>query len=194
MIGIAAFLTDFADQAVTLPVSLCAVIGLALAGWRRGAIAYAVAAICVLSTMLALKLEAMGCGLPLPGASVHSPSGHTAAAAAIYGGGLALALRRRLGPWSASLAAALPITIAIGATRLALQVHSPAEVLLGALVGVAGVLGMVFLAGAPPAGLRVWRVALAALAAMIVLHGIRLPAEGQIQWASANIWPFSLCK
>jgi hypothetical protein len=29
---------------------------------------------------------------------------------------------------------------------------------------------------------------------MVALHGVRLPAEAQIRWASWHIWPFSACR
>lgn len=191
---LAGFFTDFADQAVVLPVCLCVVLGLALSGWRRGAVAFALASLAVLATMLVLKLLAVGCGVFRPWADITSPSGHTAAAAAVYGGGLALGLRRRLGPLPAACLASLPVAAAIGATRLALHVHTGAEVLLGGGVGLAGVLGLVFLAGPAPRLRHPWRVVLAGLALMLVLHGTRLPAEAQLRWASFHVWPFSLCR
>jgi membrane-associated phospholipid phosphatase len=112
----------------------------------------------------------------------------------VYGGATALALRRMMGPWAAALLACLPVTAAIGATRLALDVHTPAEVALGGLVGLIGVLAMILLSGNPPLALRPWRVVVAGLALMLLLHGIRLPAEQQIRWASLHIWPFSACR
>jgi hypothetical protein len=35
------FVTDFADQAVVLPLALTICLALAVAGWRRGALAWA---------------------------------------------------------------------------------------------------------------------------------------------------------
>jgi membrane-associated phospholipid phosphatase len=191
---LAGFFTDFADQAVVLPVCLCVVTGLALSGWRRGAAAFALASGAVLACMMLLKLLALGCGVFRPWADITSPSGHTAAAAALYGGGLALSLRRRLGPLAAACLASLPVAAAIGLTRLALHVHTGAEVVLGGAVGLAGVVGLVFLAGPPPRLRHPWRVVLAGLAVMLVLHGTRLPAEAQLRWASFHIWPFTLCR
>jgi membrane-associated phospholipid phosphatase len=190
---VAGFFTDFADQAVVLPVCVCTVVGLAVAGWRRGALAFGFASAGVLAAMLLLKLLAAGCGIFRPWANITSPSGHTAAAAMVYGGFIALVLRRFLSPWRAALLACLPVAVAIGATRLALQVHTPAEVTLASLVGLTGVVCLVFLAGKPPTGLRPWRVGVAGLAIMLLLHGIRLPAEQQIRWASLHMWPFSTC-
>jgi membrane-associated phospholipid phosphatase len=190
----ARFLTDFADQAVILPLCLCAVIGLALAGWRRGAAGFGLAAFAVLALMLALKLLALGCGRFLPWLRIASPSGHTAVAAAIYGGAIALALRRFLSPWPAIILAGLPLALAIGATRLALGVHTLGETIAGGAVGLAGTAGMVFLAGPPPAGLRAWRIVLPILALIALLHGLRLPAEQHIRWAALHVWPFSVCR
>ena len=76
----AQFITDFADQAVVLPLAVCAGIFLRIAGWMRGALVWAAAVIGVLGTMLVLKLVFQACGHLLPFPSVHSPSGHTASA------------------------------------------------------------------------------------------------------------------
>ncbi len=194
MADLAAFVTDFADQAVVVPVCACAVLGLALAGWRRGAAALGLTSAAVLAVMMLLKLLALGCGLFPTWTDITSPSGHTAAAAMVYGGFLGLALRRFIGPLAAGCLASLPIAAVVGASRLAIHVHTPAEVALGALVGLAGVLAMIYLAGAPPRLLRPWRVVLAGLFIMLLLHGLRLPAETQIRWASFHVWPFSLCR
>ena len=48
------FLTDFADQAVILPLALAIGIALLMQGWRRGAAAWAAAVFATFAAMLAL--------------------------------------------------------------------------------------------------------------------------------------------
>ena len=79
----AQFVTDFGDQAVLLPLAAGVTLVFALAGWRRGAVAWAAAVVGTLALMVVLKLVFLACGHLLPGSQLHSPSGHTAAAAAI---------------------------------------------------------------------------------------------------------------
>ena len=76
------FLTNFADEAVVLPLAVGVTIALYALGWRRGALAWAVAVGGTLALMLALKLVEFACGPSL----LRAPSGHTAAAAVVCGG------------------------------------------------------------------------------------------------------------
>lgn len=173
------FITDFADQAVILPLVLAIGIGLLLQGWRRGAAAWAIAVTCTFGLMLLLKLAFLAC----PASDLHTPSGHVAAAAVAAGGLAALTVRRRVALLLAVLAAAV-----IGATRLALGVHSPIEVAIGAGVGLTGALALVLLAGPSPAGLDTKRIAVLAVAVVIIFHGLHLPAEAHIR---GTAWRFA---
>ena len=87
------FLTDFADQAVVLPVAGLVLVLLLAIGWRRGALAWAGCVAGVMAVMLALKLVTLACGWRVPWTGLSSPSGHTAASAVVYGGLLALLAR-----------------------------------------------------------------------------------------------------
>ena len=71
-------ISDFADQAVTLPLAVGTGLLLAASGWRRGAIAWMVAIGATLGLIVLLKLRFFAC-------EGGNPSGHTAAAAAVYG-------------------------------------------------------------------------------------------------------------
>ncbi len=185
------FITDFADLAVLLPLAVCIGGGLAWQGWRRGAVAWAVAVPATLAAMLVLKLMFVGCAEALGG---FSPSGHTAAATVIYGGLAALWLRRQGAQVLVSLALGSgAVAVLIGASRLLLNMHSLAEVAVGAAVGTAGVALLLRLAVLPPQGLRLGRVAIAALVVMLVLHGLRLPVEPNIK-AVAGWLPTQVCK
>ncbi len=172
------FLTDFADQAVMLPVAAVVAIGLALSAWWRGLFAWIVAVVGMLGTMSLLKYIFYTCSVPLAVTGIHSPSGHTAASAAIYGGGLLLLLRGRL---PAPVLAAIPLALAVvfGVTRLAVHAHDVAEVLVGGAVGLATAAVLAALAGPRPP-LRVWPTAIGALIIVVCLHGVRLQAETTI--------------
>ena len=107
---------------------------------------------------------------------VHSPSGHVAAAT-VVAGGLAVMLSNRR---NSILPAALLAAIVIGVSRLVLGMHSLPEVIVGALIGLAGAAALLRFAGTPP------RLKIAPLMAVIVVvaamfHGLHLPAEAAIR-------------
>ena len=170
------FLTDFADLAVVLPLALCFGAALGSAGWWRGVGAWSMGVVATLGAMLGLKLLFLACAAG-PDAAAFSPSGHTAAGGVLYGGMGALWLRQRFALWPSVGIGGLPAAALIGGTRLALHVHSWPEVFLGAAVGLVGLACMLRLAGAPPEGLRVGRGILVAVPIILLLHGVRLPAE-----------------
>jgi membrane-associated phospholipid phosphatase len=171
------FITDFADQAVILPLVFAIGIALLVQGWRRGAAAWTLAVLATFATMLVLKLVFMACATSFDIASIHTPSGHVAAATVVTGG-LTTVLRRRRG---AVVPLALVAALVIGVSRLALGVHSLPEVVLGALVGLAGARLLVRLAGPPPPDINGWRIAAIAILTVIVFHGLHLPAEAHIR-------------
>ncbi len=167
------FLTDFADQAVLLPLALIVALCLAILGWWRGVAAWLFGVGATLATMLLLKIAFISCG---PDYILRSPSGHTAAAAVIVGGLTAvIGGGSRLGVLAAALAALL-----IGGSRLALGVHTPLEILVGAAIGIGGALVTAQLAGPTPE-IRRNRVAVAALLVLVLLHGMHMPAEAHIR-------------
>jgi membrane-associated phospholipid phosphatase len=188
------FLTDFADQAVVLPVAATVFLGLLALGWRRGALAWAAGVGGVLGAMLLLKLIVFACGWRMGWSGLSSPSGHTAAAAVVYGGLLGL-----LAPpgWGGAVVAGLAgggVALLFGMTRLALQVHTVPDVIVGAVVGVAGAILLRRLAGERPRRIVSPWLALAALTAMFLFHGHRLEAETRIRWLALDVWPLKLCK
>jgi membrane-associated phospholipid phosphatase len=190
--GGALFVTDFADQAVVLPVALAVGLALFLIGWRQAARAWVVCVGATLSVILLLKLTVMACGLGA-GLGLVSPSGHTAGAACVYGGAIGLLARgRRAGTVAAGLAA-LCVAGIIGMTRLWLGVHTLADVCVGGAAGACGAAALRAWAGERPGGLPVWRCGVAVLAAMLLFHGRQLDAEPRLRWAASRIWPLSLC-
>ena len=191
MPGGMSFLTDFADQAVLLPLALVTGVLLALGGWRRGALAWGVAVAGTLVLMLALKLGFAACTADSVDTVLRSPSGHTAAAAVIYGGLFGLLLRCR---GRGTFAIAVGIALLIGLTRVWLDAHTPAESLLGGLVGSAGAVALVLLAGAPPRELRHTRLIAGAVAIVILAHGFHLQAEARIRELGQNFaWLVPFC-
>jgi membrane-associated phospholipid phosphatase len=176
------FLTDFADQAVILPIVLAVAAVLAAQGWRRGAVAWLAAIAGTFATMLALKLAFLACTPVFGPADMRSPSGHVAAATVVAGGLAALLLRGR--------ASVLPIaTLAgavIGVSRVALGMHSVPEVALGALVGLVGAAALAWLAGPPPPRLRMARLVGAVALVAVLFHGLHLPAEAAIRHTALN--------
>jgi membrane-associated phospholipid phosphatase len=188
------FITDFADQAVMLPIA--AVIGVALlaAGWRRGALAWAVVICGMLFVMLVLKLWAGTCGEILFGDQLQSPSGHTASSAAIYGGAVSLLLRRTLPRVPVAFLCAGVIAALVGLTRVLLGAHSVLEVAIGAAVGVLAATLLARAAGPMPGHLRRLPALGAVAATLLVFHGLHLPAEAAIRKARMTWLPFGLCR
>lgn len=175
------FLTDFADQAVVLPLVVAVAVVLALQGWRRGAVAWLGAIGATFSIVLVLKLVFLGCAPVFGPAELQSPSGHAAAAAVLCGGVVAIRGGRR----RTILIVAVLTAIVIGLTRVELRLHSWPEAALGAAIGLAGALVMARLAG-PPAALRLRPMVLTAAVVMALFHGRHMDAEFAIQQAAAG--------
>jgi membrane-associated phospholipid phosphatase len=187
------FVTDFADEAVVLPVTLTVAITLLALGWRRGAAAWSVGVAATLGATLALKLVTFACHGLLPWADLVSPSGHAAAAGATYGGLLVVAGPECLGGLAGAALAGGGMALLFGLTRLALHVHTVADVVVGMAVGLCGAAAIGWAAGPRPAGLRRSVLVGAALAVMLLAHGARLQAETRIRHAALWVWPLTLC-
>ena len=175
------FLTDFADQAVVLPLVLAVAMVLGLQGWWRGALVWFGAIAGTFAVMLALKLFFMGCSGVFGPYALRSPSGHVAAASVIAGGLVVILGRER--------ALILPIaalaTAVIGLTRIGLHVHSWPEVILGGCVGLVGALVLVGCCGPPPS-LRLSPLILTAAVVLGLFHGQHLKAEVVIRQAASD--------
>jgi membrane-associated phospholipid phosphatase len=180
------FLTDFADQAVMLPVVLAVAIVLAAMGWWRGALAWLCVIAVTFGGVLALKFGFLACRPVFGPWSIESPSGHTAAASVVAGSLAALLTGKRL----AGLGVALLAAVVFGMSRLVLGFHSVPEVLIGAILGVAGATIVSHFAGPPPARRPVHVVVAVTLLVALLLHGVRLPAEAAIRHASRGALDF----
>lgn len=189
------FLTDFADQAVVLPLAAAIAITLLLLGWWRGAIGWIVAVPATLGMVLSLKIVFYACQATLPDLGIHSPSGHTASATVVYGSLLALfgkhGVGHRVRHLSVVGAAAILLALLFGFSRVDLGVHTVPDVLVGGAVGTIGALLFVLLAGQPPEGFRRWVLGAVALIVAVLCHGRELQAEEAIQrMAIGYWWPF----
>lgn len=190
------FLTDFADQAVVLPLLATITVTLGWLGWWRGSFAWLAAGGGTLIIVLILKLAFIACGGLLPEMDIHSPSGHTAAAAVVTGGFVTLGGKR------AGVRAGIAMLVAVGGaavfgmSRLALGLHTLPEVVLGGFIGIFGALLLTWLAGPIPERLRTRRLIWTLLTVALLFHGFHLRAEAKILHAAAiiRIWPFSLCR
>jgi membrane-associated phospholipid phosphatase len=178
------FLTDFADQAVILPMVLAIGLALLAQGWRRGAAAWVVAVAATIAAVVTLKVLFLACSATFGTTEIRTPSGHVAAATVVAGGLAGLLLRGRRTALLFAVAAAL----LIGITRLVLHLHSATEVMIGAGVGLAGTWVLLLLAGDPPPGLHPRRIALIAVAVALIFHGLHLPAEAHIRHTA---WRFA---
>jgi membrane-associated phospholipid phosphatase len=170
------FLTDFADQAVILPLVLAVAAALALQGWRRGAFIWLVVVSGVFFATLTFKMIFLACSPVFGPIDVHSPSGHVAAATVVAAGLAAILTRRR----ASILPAALLAAIVIGISRLVLGMHSLPEVFIGATIGLIGAAALLRLSAAPPR-LRVAPLVLVVAIVAIAFHGLHLPAEAAIR-------------
>jgi membrane-associated phospholipid phosphatase len=177
------FVTDFADQAVVLPVVAAIGIALLAQGWRRGAAAWVVAVAATFAVMLLLKLVFIACPVSVGISGLRTPSGHVAAATVVAGGLAALLLRRPRPALSVAVMAAM----VIGISRLALGAHSTLEVAVGAGVGLAGALLLIGLSGSVPEHVSARRITTVALLVALVFHGLHLPAEAHIRSTALRI-------
>ncbi len=190
------FVTDFADQAVILP--LLAAVAAVLAVQRRWRLsgAWLVSVCGVLATTLMLKVALYACGWLIPSLGHHqlaliSPSGHTASAAVEYGGLAALLSARsppvRWGPLGRAALAGLSTAAVVGFTRIELGAHTVAEVIVAAAVGLLGTAAFVLLAGPAMVGKSALPAILAGGLVLGVFHGRHLPAEVLIQSRAAAV-------
>ena len=198
-LSIANYVTDFADQAVLLPLAIVVAIGLAVGGWWRGAVGWTLAVGVTLGFTLLLKLVFLACGHLLPSVMMRSPSGHVAASGAVYGGLFAVAARVSGRPtgrhgrlWQSLFT--LAVIVAIGASRLVLGAHTWPEVLAGGMIAMAGAVAADRFMGRPPRSLALRPLGATAILVVSLLHGLRLPAEAAIGRAATDFWPLSQCR
>jgi membrane-associated phospholipid phosphatase len=170
------YLTDFADEAVILPMVLAVALTLAIQGWRRGALTWLLVVMSTFLATLVFKLVFLGCWPVFGPMDIRSPSGHVAASTVVAGGLAVLLSKRRI----SILPAALLAAIVIGISRIILGMHSLPEVIVGALIGLAGAAALLRFAGLPPP-LRVAPLLAVVVVVAAIFHGMHLPAEAAIR-------------
>ena len=177
------FVTDFGDSAVTLPLALWVLICLVASGERWAAFAWIAAIAGTAVAIGLLKLVFGACGPAITAVHVTSPSGHTAMSTAVYGC-LALLIAA---PLSAANRRPLMVTamiaiFAIGWSRVALHDHGRVEIVLGFIVGGAGLaLFWRMLGRSRVPGLRLKWLVLGGAVLVAALHGTRLVVEPEIK-------------
>jgi membrane-associated phospholipid phosphatase len=191
-------ITSFGDSALLLPliawIAICLL--LPVPGWREARRWVIAATICGGGVMLS-KLLFMAWGIGPPGLNYTGFSGHTALAILVWptlAGVLSLGGTRRQRLSMIALGACMGAAVAV--SRLVLEVHSPSEVWLGAILGTAVVTW--FLRGpalreSPARSADPWRLALlggGALAIGLVCYGRVFPSQHVLQdialWLSGH--------
>ncbi|HEX7775636.1 MAG TPA: phosphatase PAP2 family protein [Parvibaculum sp.] len=186
-----ALVTEFGDQSVILPFAATVAAVLALNAARREALIWCGAIFAVLLTTLIAKFFFLPCGHLFSGLGVRSPSGHTAAAFAVYGGFAVLQAKLARARWvqAALISAAFAACFSIAVSRVLLGAHTVQEALFGGLIGVAAPAILVLVE--PPASEPRMRPPLLLLIVPLVLavlfYGETLPVEGLIDRVSTQI-------
>ena len=179
------YLTDFADQAVILPLVLAVAVVLSAQGWHNGALTWLLVVTGTFAATVAFKLVFLSCSPVFGPLDIHSPSGHVAAAAVVTGGLGAMFTHRR----TSVLPAATLAAVVIGISRLVLGAHTLPETLFGALIGLAGAAAMLHFTSPPPK-LRLAPLVLVTVVVAIVFHGLHLPAEAAIRHTAFRLTSF----
>lgn len=192
------FITAFGDQAVILPFAITVAITLAAAGARREALIWCVALVMALAGSLIAKIVFIPCGHLLPGLDIRSPSGHTTAAVAAYGGFATLWVKLTRDSWTklAFIGGALAACLGIAVSRVALGMHSTPEVLFGAAIGLVApfILYRVEPPASEPRRQPTLLLLLLPLSLTLLFHGATLPVEHRIdQLAKAIMAWLDIC-
>jgi membrane-associated phospholipid phosphatase len=173
------FVTDFGDTAVTLPLAAATVVFLLISRWSRAALSFALSlAGCGLAIGL-VKLALESCGRPLLHTDITNPSGHAAVSTAVYGA-LAILFARNASierRWIPGVGGAILLT-GITASRIVLDTHSPVEVVIGLLIGLAALAAFYrSLTMSARVKFQSHWLAIAALVVVATMHGTRWPIE-----------------
>ena len=185
--GIAQFVTDFADLAVVGPLAVAVGVLFLVGGWRRGALAWAGVIAATMFALLVVKLAVVVFLTHAGPNDLKSPSAHTADAASIYGGLLAMLAYGLSGHRLWTVPCALTAGGAVGATRLALDVHTIPDVVVGGAIGILSAVVLTRVAGRPPSVAASGQVVAVVILAGLLLHGMRLPAEQILQHIGARL-------
>lgn len=176
--------TGFGGQGVILPIVALVAFTLLIAGQRRAAVWWTASIVGVLALVLIAKLGLIPCGRYVPALRLRSPSGHAASSVAVFGG-LAVIFARLAQDRARQvfiLAVALALVVLIALSRVVLGAHSPAEVVVGGLIGLAAPLILWSRSNLLERPLRlrwIWLL-IGPLVLVALLHNVELGAEEQI--------------
>ncbi len=173
------FITNLGDTAVTLPLALLTCSFLAVTRQTRLAFGWGLVMLGCTGAISVLKLVLAVCDHRFAISGLHSPSGHTAMSTAVYGS--MSVLIARVSPAAVRVPVCLgglALIVDIAASRLALRLHTPAEIAVGFVIGLSAVIGFrMMLAREPAVALPIhWFIGGAAIL-VIFLHGECWPAE-----------------
>ncbi|WP_052697863.1 phosphatase PAP2 family protein [Luteibacter yeojuensis] len=192
------YITCFGDSALLLPLITWTAIVLALAAPRRDAVRWLVAAVACGGTVAFSKLVFMAWGIGPPGLDYTGISGHTALSLFAWPSLAAILFRdaRWPGAWL-PVALGFVLGLAVGVSRLALEVHSVSEVLMGAVLGTA--VATWFIRGLGPShdgrAWRTWSLAGGVVLLGVAFYGRVFPSQHLLQdiamWLSGHTRVFT---
>ena len=177
------------ESALLLPASSLLFLYLLVLREGRLALGWVGALAAVGLGTIGAKLAFRACGQAITEFDVVSPSGHASFAAVFYGAVAILLAAGRDRPQRVVLGgAALGLVLAIGASRVRLDAHSPEEVAIGLAIGGAS-LALFALVHARAGRPVLSPVPLAAgfAVALLLLGGQHLPVEGAIAAAARRL-------
>ena len=169
------FLTDFGDSAVLLPLSAVILIWLIAMRPFIAALAWAAALVTLGAVLGGLKILFFACP---PAANIISPSGHTGFSMVVYGGLAVIVAAQMLSRWLrvTVILAAVTLVIGIARSRVALEMHTAPETMIGFAVG-----------GYARAGTnrrRLLPLLIGVFATVAIFHGSQLNPENNIHAVS----------
>jgi membrane-associated phospholipid phosphatase len=186
-------ITSYGDSALLLPLITWMAIVLAIPPQRRDALRWIVAAVATGGTVALSKLLFMAWGIGPPGLDYTGISGHTALSVLTWPCLAAILTRGVRKPLAGlAIAVGLLIGLAVGVSRLALEVHSLSEVIMGATLGAA--IGAWFIHGLRRSPeLPVWHpllLAAGAVAIWFMFYGRVFPSQHLLKdialWVSGH--------
>lgn len=175
-------LTNFGDAAAMLPAAAAIALWLVLGRAWRACFAWVVVVGLISALVAVSKIAFIGWGLGIEALDFTGISGHSTLATMMLGVGAYLSVQPM--PRAvrfAALAAGFAGGIAVGISRIALEFHSPSEVVAGCLLGIGA--GCLFIGFARPA-FRPPSMPLGLGASLclilVVIHGQHAPTQGWI--------------
>ncbi len=186
-------LTDFGDLAVLLPLTAVILIWLVSAASARDGVRWFIAVLLCAGGIALLKVYFFACPVS---SELASPSGHAGFSTLVFGTlAVVVAAKLKTGWWQMAVAGgagALVVSIAI--SRFTLGAHSPLEVILGMIVGLAalGVFALGYLRG-PRATGSLTPFLVAVVVVLAVLHGQELHADELLHAISLYVHGVTAC-